>query len=131
VAWRGKFVAGIFIIVATIAFLVYTAVDQTKMYMVTVAEYLGNREAYAGTTVRIAGRVRPESMQWSAEVRELAFVLDDIQGSGAVSVHYSGLLPDMFSEGRDVVVEGPHTDAETFEASSVLTSCPSKYEAER
>jgi cytochrome c-type biogenesis protein CcmE len=110
--------------------LVYSAVDQTKMYMVTVAEYLGNRAAYAGTTVRIAGRVRADSMQWDTATRELRFTLDDIAAQGSVPIHYTGLLPDMFAEGRDVVVEGPHGDGETFEADTILTSCPSKYAPE-
>ena len=125
-----KFLVGIGVIVATVAFLVYSAVDQTKMYMVTVAEFLGNRSAYAGTTVRIAGRVRAESMRWDPGTRELRFTLDDMQGQGFVDVHYTGLLPDMFAEGRDVVVEGPDRSAEVFEAETVLTSCPSKYSAQ-
>ena len=124
---RVKFVVGIGVIVATVAFLTYSAVDQTKMYMVTVAEFLGNRSAYAGTTVRIAGRVRDDSMKWDPATRELRFTLDDMQGDGSVDVHYTGLLPDMFAEGRDVVVEGPDRSAEVFEAQTVLTSCPSKY----
>ena len=125
-----KFVVGIAIIVATVGFLVYTAVDETKMYMVTVAEYLSARDAYSGMTLRIAGRVQEQSMNWDAATSDLTFTLDDIQGEGSVEVHYAGLLPDMFSEGRDVIVEGPHTSAARFEASSVLTSCPSKYEPE-
>ena len=124
---RAKFVIGIAIIVTAVGVLVYSAVDQTKMYMVTVAEYLGNRDAYAGTTVRVAGRVRADSMQWNAGTHELNFTLDDMQGHGSIPVRYSGLLPDMFAEGRDVVVEGPHSAGETFDADTVLTSCPSKY----
>jgi cytochrome c-type biogenesis protein CcmE len=124
---RAKFVIGIGIIVTAVAVMVYSAVDQTKMYMITVAEYLGNREAYAGTTVRIAGRVRDDSMQWDAGTRELQFTLDDMQGNGAVAVRYTGLLPDMFAEGRDVVVQGVHRNDAVFEADTVLTSCPSKY----
>jgi cytochrome c-type biogenesis protein CcmE len=127
VARRVKFIVGIAIIIVTVAFLVYSAVDQTKMYMVTVAEYLGNRDAYAGTTVRIAGRVRQDSMRWDSSTRELRFTLDDMQSNAAVDVHYTGLLPDMFAEGRDVVVEGAHSNNAVFEASTVLTSCPSKY----
>lgn len=127
---RVKFIVGVAIIIATVAFLVYSAVDQTKMYMVTVAEYLGNRDAYAGTTVRIAGRVRQDSMHWESVTRDLTFTLDDMQTNAAVEVHYRGLLPDMFAEGRDVVVEGPQSDGPVFEASSVLTSCPSKYAPE-
>ena len=125
-----KFVVGITIIVATVGVLVWTAVDQTKMYMVTVAEYLTARDSYAGETVRIAGRVAEDSMNWDADTRLLRFTLDDMEGDQAVSVHYSGLLPDMFSEGRDVVVEGPSVEIDPFTATTVLTSCPSKYESE-
>lgn len=125
-----KFVIGIAVIVAAVGFLVYTAVDETKMYMLTVAEYVSAGNAYSGTTVRIAGRVREDSMQWDSEKRDLEFKLNDIAGEGTVNVHYSGILPDMFAEGRDVIVEGPHSDGDVFEATTVLTSCPSKYEAE-
>ena len=127
---RIKFVIAIALIAASVGVLVYTAVDQTKMYMLTVGEFLGAKTAYSGTTVRIAGRVRPGSMNWNADTRDLRFTLDDITGKGALDVHYNGILPDMFSEGRDVIVEGPSITAETFVASAVLTSCPSKYEPE-
>jgi cytochrome c-type biogenesis protein CcmE len=126
-----KFIIGIAIIVTTVGFLVYTAVDQTKMYMVTVAEYLSASKAYAGKTVRIAGRVAPDTVNWQAETRTLEFTLADISAEGTINVHYSGLLPDMFAENRDVVVEGLHTGSDAFEASTILTSCPSKYEPEQ
>jgi cytochrome c-type biogenesis protein CcmE len=125
-----KFILGISVILSTIGFLVWTAVDQTKMYMITVSEYLGAGTAYANTTVRIAGKVAPGSMQWNVTDRELRFTLQDMSGAGEVKVHYTGLLPDMFAEDRSVVVEGPYTDAPPFEATTVMTSCPSKYQAE-
>lgn len=125
-----KFLAGIAIILGTVGFLVWTAVDQTKMYMITVPEFLEAGEAYADSTVRIAGKVAPGSMSWDADTRELEFTVVDMTGKpGELRVHYSGLLPDMFAEGRDVVVEGPYTRSVPFEARSVLTACPSKYEA--
>jgi len=127
---QSKFVVGVVIIVSAVAFLVYNAVDQTKMYMVTVSEYLAAPNAYSGTTLRIAGRVQDKSMQWDDAKHELSFALNDITGDGQIKVHYTGLLPDMFAEGRDVIVEGPQTEADVFEASAVLTSCPSKYEPE-
>ena len=70
-------------------------------------------------------------MKWDASKRDLHFTVIDMAGqAGEVQVHYSGLLPDMFAEDRDVVVEGPYTKASPFEAKAVLTSCPSKYQAE-
>jgi len=126
-----KFIAGITVILGTVGFLMWTAVDQTKMYMITVTEFLGAGEAYANSTVRIAGKVAPGSMKWDAETRDLEFTVIDMAGQpGEVRVHYTGLLPDMFAEDRNVVVEGPYTKASPFEARAVLTSCPSKYQAE-
>jgi len=125
-----KFAAGIAVILVTVGVLVWTAVDQTKMYMITVPEFLGAGEAYANSTVRIAGKVAPGSMQWNAASRDLEFTIVDMGGQpGELRVHYNGLLPDMFAEGRDVVVEGVHTNERPFKARAVLTSCPSKYQA--
>jgi cytochrome c-type biogenesis protein CcmE len=46
-------------------------------------------------------------------------------------VHYLGITPDMFKAegGSDVIVEGKYRDG-MIHAQSVMTSCPSKYEAE-
>ncbi|MCS6925043.1 MAG: cytochrome c maturation protein CcmE, partial [Candidatus Binatia bacterium] len=46
-----------------------------------------------------------------------------------IAVHYQGILPDMFAEGRDVIVEG-RSDGTVLQATTVMTSCPSKYEPE-
>jgi cytochrome c-type biogenesis protein CcmE len=45
-----------------------------------------------------------------------------------VPVAYRGILPDMFAEGREVVVEGRYQDG-GLSARQIMTSCPSKYEA--
>ena len=47
-----------------------------------------------------------------------------------VPVSYQGILPDMFAEGRDVIVEGLYTLEQQLVASTIMTSCPSKYEPE-
>jgi cytochrome c-type biogenesis protein CcmE len=126
-----KFFVGISVMLGTIGFLVWTAVDQTKMYMISVPEFLHAGSAYADSTVRIAGKVAPGSMRWDPATRDLHFTVVDMAGQdGEVKVHYTGLLPDMFAEDRNVVVEGPYTRNSPFEAKAVLTSCPSKYEAE-
>jgi cytochrome c-type biogenesis protein CcmE len=37
----------------------------------------------------------------------------------------------MFAEGRDVIVEGRYSHENILEAKTIMTSCPSKYEAEK
>jgi cytochrome c-type biogenesis protein CcmE len=42
-------------------------------------------------------------------------------------VAFTGIVPDMFAEGRDVIIEGRYLDG-TLHAQQIMTSCPSKYE---
>jgi cytochrome c-type biogenesis protein CcmE len=48
-----------------------------------------------------------------------------------IDVYFVGVVPDMFKRegGSDVIVEGKYRDG-TLYAQTVLTQCPSKYEAE-
>ena len=48
--------------------------------------------------------------------------------SAPIPVVYRGLRPDMFTSGRDVIIDGEFRDG-VLTASSLLTQCPSKYEA--
>jgi cytochrome c-type biogenesis protein CcmE len=48
---------------------------------------------------------------------------------GSLPVVYKGMIPDIFGPGIQVVVEGRYVDG-TFQATSLLAKCPSKYTAE-
>ena len=58
----------------------------------------------------------------------LHFRLRDVQGAGSVPVVYTGSVPDLFRQGRDVVVDGTLRDG-VFVAvpNTLVTKCPSKY----
>jgi cytochrome c-type biogenesis protein CcmE len=77
--------------------------------------------------MRVKGWVKHGTMQWDARTNELAFALSHKDDSEAVPVSYKGILPDMFAEGREVVVEGRYVDG-GLTARQIMTSCPSKYE---
>jgi len=49
-------------------------------------------------------------------------------GLSMVAVVYRGLRPDMFSAGRDVIIDGSFEGGSVV-ANTLLTQCPSKYEA--
>jgi cytochrome c-type biogenesis protein CcmE len=100
------------------------------MYYFELDEYLAARSAHAGEPMRVKGWVRTGSMQWDPATNKLDFELARQDGSGGVPVAYQGILPDMFAEGREVVVEG-RDEGQVFHARQVMTSCPSKYEPER
>jgi cytochrome c-type biogenesis protein CcmE len=48
-------------------------------------------------------------------------------GARALPVAYSGVVPDIFKDGRQVVVEGALGRDGTFEATTLLAKCPTKY----
>jgi cytochrome c-type biogenesis protein CcmE len=122
-----RFIVGAALIAAAVSYLVYAGIRTTSMYYFELDEFLARREAHAGESLRVKGWVRRGSMRWDARTNQLAFELARKDDSGPLPVAYSGILPDMFSEGREVVVEGRYQGG-ALRAQHILTSCPSKYE---
>lgn len=81
--------------------------------------------------VRVAGRVADLPIEYSLQPIELKFSIkdnNDEELSASVPVVYHGLMPDMFSVGRDVIIDGTFSQG-TVHAKTLMTQCPSKYEA--
>ena len=82
----------------------------------------------------VKGAASPESSATSTEVSSAGAVSSQAaapvvaQVGKPVPVIYRGLRPDMFTAGRDVIIDGSFENG-TVVASSLLTQCPSKYEA--
>lgn len=125
-----RFIIGAAIIVAAVSYLVYTGIRETSVYYLTIDEFLSKRDAVAGEGLRIAGRVGAKSIDWNPATLDLKFRLANFEDDDGVPVAYHGVLPDMFAEGRDVIVEGTYGHEGEFHARTLLTACPSKYEAE-
>lgn len=144
---KQKFAVGSFVIVAAVATLIYTAARETSAYFLTMDEYAAQAHAHEGKPLRLAGRVTDGSVEWNPRTLDLAFEIQSIpprpgteeaeaatnvalvESAPTLTVKYNGILPDMFAEGRDVIVEG-HVTNQVFEANTLLTTCPSKYEAD-
>ena len=133
-----KFLVGALLIVSAVGYLIYTGIQETKVYYFTMDEFLLKKAALANEDIRVAGRVQAGSIQWDPAALNLTFVLTPIEQESTpvevtqagVSVSYQGILPDMFAEGRDVIIEGLYTPEQQLVASTIMTSCPSKYEPE-
>lgn len=124
------FAGGAALLVLSLAYLVYGGIQQGATYWVTVGE-LQQRTHDAGTAgdrpsrVRLGGTVAAGSVQWDASHRHLHFLITD--GARSLPVAYSGVVPDIFKDGRQVVVEGMLGRDGTFEATTLLAKCPTKY----
>ena len=135
-----RFLVAACLLVAAVAYLMYTGVRQTAVYYLTIDEFLARKDTLANEGIRVAGRVTLGSVtkKMTPAGEELNFRLGDFKTDGdgggdakSVAVYFVGVTPDMFKAegGSDVIVEGKYR-AGVLHAQSLLTSCPSKYEAE-
>ncbi len=125
-----RFIVGAVLIAAAVSYLVYAGIKTTSIYYFEMDEFLARRTAHAGEDLRVKGWVRSGSIKWDAATNALAFELARKDGSSPIPVAYTGILPDMFAEGREVVVEGRY-EVPGLRAKQIMTSCPSKYEANK
>ena len=79
----------------------------------------------AGQRVRIGGRVVKGSVKRDANSLKVSFDLVDT--GPIVTVHYEGILPDLFREGQGIVAQGTLRDATTIDATEVLAKHDENY----
>ena len=130
---QSRFVAGALVLVGVVAYLAVTGARDSMLYYYTPDELAAKIAADPSARemgARMGGRVVPGSVRFDARTLDLRFTIVDIaSGRTTFAVHHNGPIPDTFEEGRDVVVEGRLNQSGTFEATSVLTKCGSRYEA--
>ena len=73
--------------------------------------------------IRIGGMVKENSIKISSD--EVNFIITDFKNQ--INVSYSGLVPNLFSEGKGVVAEGYLKDKSFFEASKILAKHDENY----
>ena len=80
-----------------------------------------------GGDYKLTGKVVEGSVKRDGD--ELSFKIRDRDGTESVPVTYTGVVPDPFRDGREVIVDGQLKDG-TFvaERDSLVTKCPSKFE---
>ena len=122
---RRKFVAGGVVIVAAIAYLIWSGVSQSVVYFVTPSELLA--APVPSKTYRLGGLVQTGSLKWEPKSLDLSFTLSD--GKASVPVRHKGAPPDLFAEGRGAVVEGSWSADGYFKASLILAKHSEEYKA--
>ncbi|HEU0022995.1 MAG TPA: cytochrome c maturation protein CcmE [Thermoleophilaceae bacterium] len=83
-------------------------------------------ELQPGRSYEVTGKVVKASVRRDGDA--LRFRIRDRDGTESVPVVYSGVVPDPFREGREVIVSGELRQG-TFvaERDSLVTKCPSKF----
>ena len=125
-----KFALGSALIVGAIGYLIATGINSTSTYFFTVSELMDQKVSFHGTGLKVKGNVVAGSIERdSNDYLNVHFSIEEKNSN--LNVVYQGVTPDMFQDGGEVVVEGALDKQGIFHANTLLTSCPSKYEAEK
>ena len=121
-----KLLTGIIVIGGGIGYFMYQAMQSSWAYYYSVDDFAAAGEAAPEHSFRLAGRVKAGSVVRDLENTRLEFTLAGAQAE--LPVQYKGVVPDNFTEEREVVVEGRLAPTGVFRADTLMTRCESKYQ---
>lgn len=114
------------IVLGAVIYLVYANTQANAVYYMTVPE-LKHCTTCTTQAVRVAGFVQAGSIQRNDQTQSMSFVIEDSHQT--LRVAYTGVVPDIFRPGIQVVVEGHYAGQGPFQAQTLLAKCPSKFQA--
>ena len=121
------FVVAVAVIVCLVSWLVFAGVRDSMVYYITVDELVSQTPEIYGDKVRVSGTVVSGSIRNEID-DSLRFTM--AAGGGTLDVEYDGIIPDIFADGVEAVVEGELFADNVFRADLLLAKCPTKYESE-
>jgi len=121
-----SFILGGLAILGAVIYLIYANTQANAAFYLTVSE-LKSCTTCAAQSIRVAGVVQAGSVVNNEQNQQISFVI--AESGQSLPVVYSGIVPDIFGPGITVVVEGHYTGTGPFQAQTLLTKCPSKFQA--
>jgi cytochrome c-type biogenesis protein CcmE len=119
-AWIGAGVA----VLAVAVGLVLNAFQSNLVFFFTPTQVAAN-EAPQGRAFRVGGLVEEKSLQRGADGVTVRFNVTDT--ARTIPVVYTGILPDLFKEGKGVVAQGKIGPDGVFRATEVLAKHDENY----
>lgn len=123
-----KIGATVLILGLAFAGLLYSSLSGGTEYYKHVDEVMANPSLWEGKRLQLHGFVVDHSILRKPDTLDYRF---QVQNNGrVVPVRYSGVVPDTFKGGAEVVLKG-RLDSDGFmvDANGVMAKCPSKYQA--
>lgn len=120
-----KILATAVVVVLALTGLMYATLREDTQYYKHVDEVMADPAAWHGKRLQLHGHVAAiEKKRNSLEYRF------NVQSNGkVVQARYTGVVPDTFKDGSEVVLKGKLSPAGfDVERNGVMAKCPSKYE---
>ena len=114
----------LFIIIATIVItFILRSLDENLVYFFSPTEIQNKPNISSNKKIRIGGLVKEDSI--NKNDNSINFIITDLKNE--IIVNYTGLLPNLFSEGKGVIAEGRLKDKKYFIAEKILAKHDENY----
>jgi len=111
-----------FLSVAVIIFIL-RSLDENVVYFFSPTEIYNKPNISLNEKIRVGGLVKEGSTNKNENT--INFIITDLKNE--IFVSYSGLLPNLFSEGKGVIAEGKLKDKKYFVADTILAKHDENY----
>ncbi|MFZ6030470.1 MAG: cytochrome c maturation protein CcmE [Chloroflexota bacterium] len=148
---RPKFLIGGILILAAVVYLIFSSMQASAEYFMTVDELVAQGDAVAGKNLRISGAVLGDSIVYDPQTLTLQFTVahvpadsDIVNAQGGLAtvlyeavndpnrnhlrVVYNGVMPDLLRNEAQAIMTGRLGEDGLFYADELLLKCPTKYE---
>ena len=115
----------LFLVLISIILLVYLilkSLEENVVYFLSPSE-IKNLAEINSKEIRIGGMVKDQSIVMNSD--EINFIITDFKND--INVSYSGVVPNLFEEGKGVVAEGYLKDRSYFKAKKILAKHDENY----
>jgi len=112
-----------FILAVTVIYFLLKSLEENLVYFFSPSEIYSKPNISKTETIRIGGLVKEGS--FFKENNTIKFIITDLKNE--IIVTYTGITPNLFSEGKGVVAEGKLKDKKYFVADKILAKHDENY----
>ena len=120
---RIKFLMILMLLLTIVIFLILKSLEENIVYFFSPTEIYDKPNISLNKKIRIGGLVKEESIK--KDQTSIKFIITDLKNE--IIVFYNGSVPNLFSEGKGVIVEGQLKDKKYFVADSILAKHDENY----
>ena len=117
------FLSSLLFIAVLIIFLTLKSLEDNIVYFFSPTEIHNKSDISFNKKIRIGGLVKAGSI--NKDGKTVNFIITDLKNE--IFISYSGLIPNLFSEGKGVVAEGKLNDKKYFIANKILAKHDENY----
>ena len=111
------------VLAVVVMFIVFKSLENNVVYFFSPTEIYNKTNISFDKKIRVGGLVKVNSV--NKNETSISFVITDLKKE--IIVSYTGVLPNLFSEGKGVVAEGKLKDKKYFIADKILAKHDENY----